>query len=290
MQTATQFAWACCEAGDYPPPEPTRKNTPRYGPDDACWLCGGPTHGVGWPRKLGLADTFCDHNKAARMDSNTVCQACVATSASLGWEQYCRAHPDRGLWVHFPDKGGGKKPRAFNWLYTSHLFRPGFHESPVRARWRDLLTDPPEPPFLAILAISGKKQIVFRGRISYSRDALWVQADETRVLVRPTEFADCLSAFEALYDAGFSKDSIVSGQYHSGQLAKVGLADWRRLDLDIRPWRERHPGYLLLAHHCAQRTETAAEPDVPSARPEPPVILPPPPVLPTAPGDQLRLF
>lgn len=115
---ASQFAWACCDAGLFPPPRP-RKGL-RYGTHAACWLCGGPTHDMGWPRKLGLADTFCDHNKAARLDSDTVCQACVATSSSNGWLQYCLAHPERGFWTHFPDKGNGK-PRQFNWLYASHL-------------------------------------------------------------------------------------------------------------------------------------------------------------------------
>ncbi len=251
MITATQFAWVCADAGDYPPPAP--KRGPRFGHDAQCWLCGGETHGVGWPRKLGLAVTFCDHNKAARLDSNTVCQACVATSSSDGWRQYVAAHPDRGLLSWFPEKHG-TMPRSFNWLYASHLFRPGYHETPDRSRWREILIDPPEPPFLAIMAINGKKQILFRGRISQSK-SFWVQADETRVLVHPSEFADCLSAFEALYNAGFSKDSIVSGRYHSGQMNKVGISDWRRLDLAIRPWREHHPGYLMLAHHCAQRAE-----------------------------------
>lgn len=250
--TASQFAWACCVAGDYPPPAP--RKGPRYGPDAACWLCGGPTHGVGWPRKLGLADTFCDHNKAMRLDSNTVCQACVATSSSNGWLQYCRAHPERGLWTHFPDKGNGN-PRQFNWLYASHLITPGHHETPSRARWREILLDPPAPPFLAVMALNGKKQILFRGRVSQSRDAFWVQADEWRVLVRPVKFAACLGAFEQLYAAGFSKDAILSGRYHPAQLTKVGLRAWRALEDAIILWRVNHPEYMIVAHHCAQRVD-----------------------------------
>jgi hypothetical protein len=194
------------------------------------------------------------------MDSETVCQACVATSASKGWEQYASRYPERGLWTHFPDKGNGRPPRAFNWLYTSHLFRPGFHETPSRSRWRDLLTDPPEPPFLMILAISGKKQLIFRGRVSQSRAAFWVQADETRVLVRPERFRDCLADFESLYHAGFSKDSIVSGDYHSGQLAKTGLSVWKLLEDAIRPWRQDDPGLMLLCHHCAQKPPEPPDP------------------------------
>lgn len=200
------------------------------------------------------------------MDSETVCQSCVATSTSEGWRQYVAAHPDRDLWSWFPDKGTGKKPRSFNWLYASHLFRPGYHETPSRARWRDILADPPEPPFLLILAINGKKQLIFRGRVSHSREAFWVQADETRVLVRPDRFRECLTAFESLYQAGFSRDSIVSGEYHSGQLMKVGLAAWKELEESIRPWRAAEPGLMLLCHHCAQKPATP-EPSADAANP-----------------------
>jgi hypothetical protein len=288
MRTSTQFAWACCDAGNYPPPVP--KKGSRYGPDAACWLCGGPTDGVGWHHKLGLSGTFCSHNIAVRPDSQTVCQSCVATSASDGWLQYASRYPERNLWTHFPEKDGGIK-RQFNWLYASHLFRVGHHESPSRPRWRELLIEPPEPPFLMILAISGKKQLIFRGRISQSRESFWVQADEMRVLVRPNEFAECLAAFEALYDAGFSKDSIVSGNYHSGQLAKTGLSIWRPLEEAIRPFRQRHPEYLLLAHHCGQRTSIVDADSQPA--PAPPVesatiIIQLP--LPVPAGTQISLF
>ena len=53
MMTASQFAWRCCAAGDYPPPIPKRGE--RYGPDAICCLCGGATGGVGWHRKDGIA-------------------------------------------------------------------------------------------------------------------------------------------------------------------------------------------------------------------------------------------
>lgn len=254
MESPTQFAWSCANAGDFPPPMPTRKGAQRYGKDDVCWLCGGSTHGHGWPRRVALPDTFCDHNGASRLDSDTVCQACAATSSSEGWRQYAAAYPERNLWLWFPEKEG-KKPRSFSWLYQSHIFRPGHHESPDRARWRQVLTDPPQPPFLAIMAINGKKQILFRGRISHGRDAFWVQADEQRILVRPGLFAECLHAFEDLYNHGFSKDSIVSGDYHTGQMAKVGLNKWRKLEEAIRPWREKEPTWMVLAHHCGQRDE-----------------------------------
>lgn len=259
MVTASQFAWTCADAGDYPPPPPKKKGASQFGKDAACWLCGGPTGGVGWPKKLALAPTFCDHNSAARLDSGTVCQACVATSSTAGWIQYASKYPERELWTHFPDKGNGKAPRGFNWLYSSHVFWQGGHEAPSRVRWREILADPPEPPFLMIMAINGKKQILFRGRVSQSKESFWVQADEQRILVSPEKFAACIAAFEDLYNAGFSKDSIVSGEYHTGQLAKVGIRLWRELEAKIEPWRRQEPGLMLICHHCAQRTEEEQE-------------------------------
>lgn len=249
-QTATQFAWHHCDAGDFPPPAPSRG--PRFATDSFCWLCGGTTDGVGWPLRRALKPTFCDHNSAARLDSRAVCQSCVATSSSAGWAQYVAAHPERGFSALFPPKPGSAYRRPMNWLYNSHIITPSGHETPDRARWRTLLLDPPAPPFLAIMALGGKKQILFRGRISCTRNAFWVQADTERVLVLP-DFSDCLHAFERLYQAGASKDSIVTGRYHPAFLRGITPAAWRAMEDAIYPWRRRAPGYMLLAQHCARR-------------------------------------
>jgi len=264
--TATQFAWECCDCGDY---QPTPK---QRGSDAQCWLCGGATNGVGWRRKDALSSNFTDHNIAARLDSSTLCQACAATASSVGWEQYCRAHPERGLWIHFPEKEG-KTVRACNWLYFSHVFTPSFHEAPTRKRWREILAHPPAPPFLMVMAISGKKQILFRGRVSQSAECFWVQVDTERVLVRPEQFRACLSAFEALYHVGFSKDSIVSGQYHTGQLMTVGLTVWRELEQAIQPWRNKEPGLMAICHYCAQKPAEPIESTIEDI-PQPTIIIP----------------
>lgn len=266
--TVTQFAWQCCNAGIYHPPNKQQST------DTHCWLCGGDTHGIGWHKKYAIPDTFCEMNYVKRHDSNAVCQACVATIATAGWHQYVAAYPERGLWAYFPEKEG-KTKRPFMWLYTSHVFSTDYHESPSRGRWRELLVNPPQPPFLMIMAIGGKKHIIFRGKISYSRDVFFVQADNESVCVIATEYAECLTDFELLYNLGFSKDSIVSGDYHTGQLAKVGLTAWRPLENRLKHWRQYKPEYLRLCHYCAQREKTDVNPVESPA----PIIETPPTVI-----------
>lgn len=279
ITSATQFAWQCCNAGDYPPP--------RTSQDLHCWLCGGETNSVGWRLKDALSSNFTDCNSAARLDSRALCQSCAATASSVGWAQYVQRYPERGLWEHFPEKEG-KAVRACNWLYFSHVFAENYHETPTRARWRDVLSNPPVPPFLLIMAVSGKKQILFKGRISHSQDAYWIQYETQSVFIHRHQFISCLTAFERLYNAGFSKDSIVSADYHQGQLVKVGLSAWREMESAIKPYRDTAPELLAVVHFCATRTEKIAEIETsPHLIPAPATVITAPPL---KRGDQYDLF
>lgn len=251
--TPSQFAWACCDAGDFPPPIP--KKGERYGADAVCCLCGGDTLGVGWPRKIGLAETFTDLSNMKRLASNTVCQACVATSKAEGWQQYVAARPERGLPAMFAAKEG-KTPRAWNWLYSHHLFVwPGHHECPARPRWREILSDPPPTPFLAIYAVMGKKQIIFKGTIAQSQTAFYLQMDDDAVLVIPQELKTALADFDRLYHLGFSKDGILTGQYHNKTLLDVGLSRWREAEAPAQHWRLQSPMLWHLCHALTLRPE-----------------------------------
>lgn len=246
--TATHFAWGILGLGDYLPPEPRRGE--RFGPDDRCWLCGGPTSGVGWPWQLAVAETFTNHTLAACPTSQTICQPCAAFASKATWERYAAERPELGL----------KTGHAMSWRCYSHLFvAPEHHECPTRARWRELLLDPPEPPFLAIVAESGQKHLIFRGRIARSRDVFPVQFEERSIWLQRAVFADCLIALERLYTLGFSKDSILSGRYHQGQMHAVGLRTWRQAEEALAPYRHTHPLLLALVGFVAQKQELEAE-------------------------------
>jgi len=245
--TPSQFAWSCCQAGDFPPPTPAR--------GDVCCLCGGDTGGAGWPRNQAIGATFTDVPNMGCPASDTVCPACAATSKTDGWQQYVAAHPARGLPAWFPAKDG-KRPRGWNWLYSHHLFLwPDRHECPDRARWREILADPPPAPFLAILAVSGKKQLIFKSRVALNSQLFPLQFDDDPIMIAPDRFRIAIADFDRLYRLGFSKDSILSGEYHNKTLLDVGLSRWREAEAPAVEWRRRDPQLWAVCHYVAQRPE-----------------------------------
>ncbi len=156
---------------------------------------------------------------------------------------------------HFPVKPG-KSPRALNWLYTSHVFNShGVYLQPDRPGWRAVLLEPPEPPFGAILAVNGKKHVIFRGCINHSRDRFFVQADERRILVDRELFRELLTVVERGYALGFSKSSMETGDYNQAAVMKAGLSVWRELEAELSEWRREHRGMLMLAAFCCRKVD-----------------------------------
>lgn len=248
LRSPTQFAWRCL-ASDPAPHGLGGPYLPDGDPatDPLCWLCGGETGGAGWPQPGTFPPTFTNHNLARVPTSRTVCGPCVAMASKATWEAYVAAHPAKGL----------KTGHAMSWRFYSHLFTPGAHECPTRARWRAILLSPPEPPFLAVISETGKKHLLFRGTVALSRSVFPIQFEEDRIWVHAPDFAECLSAFEALYQLGFSRESIISGHYPVGLIHKIGARAWRAAEFAFRPWRSREPSIVRLAAFCAAREGVA---------------------------------
>jgi hypothetical protein len=250
MQPSTHFAWSVLSMGDYPPA--------RVGPDADCWLCGGPTVGAGWRMEDAIPPTYTNHTLAKCPTSRTVCQPCAALGSKETWERYVASRPELGL----------KTGHAMSWRCYSHLFAVSHHhEGPTRSRWREILLDPPAPPFLVVIAESGQKHLIFRSEIAYARDYFPVQFEERSILLVRVNFTACLESFERLYNLGFSKDSILSGQYHHGQMLKVGIGLWREAEGCFAPWR-RHPHLAALAHFVAQKDPEFVMPEAPAGEEE----------------------
>lgn len=241
--TSSQFAWKIVGDGrEHPPPHDPAPDTP-------CWLCGGDTNGKGWQRAIWLPPTFTNHNLAARITSPSICQSCVAMSSKDTWERYVSAHPEMGL----------KTGHAMSWRSYSHAFSEAGHECPGRARWRELLINPPKPPFVFCISTSGQKHLVFRCRIAGSRELYPVQFEDTKMRVRRTSIVRCLADFEEGLAAGLSRDGLLTGRYNSKYALKAGLKQWRDIEKRIGRWRRVEPWILTLAHRFATSPEKSKE-------------------------------
>lgn len=239
VQTATQFAWSVLVRGGL-----TASARTRSPPGSAaCWLCGGAVGETGWPREAAIPTTFASHNLAAAPRSDSVCEACAALAGGETWQRYLAERAPPGV------KAWGQA----SWRSYSHLFAaPEHHECPTPERWRAILLDPPEPPFLAAVSLTGQKNLIFRAPIAFSRDLFGIQFEETRVTIGRAALAAVLAHVEALTALGIAKEQVRTGRYHPESVRRAGLAAWRRGEEPIAAWRRRDPALLDVVAYCAR--------------------------------------
>lgn len=220
-------------------------------PDWQCWLCGGRTDGRGLPVKKAILPTFTDRDKARGSRSHSVCQGCA----------FCLSYLTL---------------RNYSILATEQRLR-----HPTRAEIRELLLDPPEPPFVLCIAVSGQKHLHFRSQVAYSKDGYPVQMEETRVCVERPVLREWLKKIELLYTV-FSKDEIRTGKYSQNRIKEFGLLRFQAVEAIIAP----HRGTRLfdLAVFVAQKIEAPAP--EPEEREESCITT----STPTIPPGQLQLF
>jgi CRISPR type IV-associated protein Csf1 len=211
--------------------------------DTACWLCGGKTGGHGVPTRKAIKDTFTDHPWARGQGSKSLCPGCAFCLASRELRNY------------------------------SILATPVGLRHPSRAEWREILLNPPEPPFVVCLAVSGQKHLTFKAPVNLSREVFVVALEEQMVEVVPSRLADCLQAAEALY-AWFTKEEIATGRYSQHRIQQCGLSRWERLDAALEPWRGNR--MLELALFIAQKPEQPEPENVAPQREEVDWHAPPP--------------
>lgn len=249
MTTVTQFIWTeCLGMEPFEPPEPKGKKT-KYGQDAHCWLCGGETHGIGWHLKDIVGAAFTNGNEARRVDSETICQQCAALMKKEAWEPACVKF---GHSPYFPVKDG-KKPFMSSWMFSSHVFAKGFWAQPNRSEVRQHILNPPEPPFVMSFAAAGKKHVLYGSIVNLSRDKFFVNLDEKKILVERSRYKEVLSSFEAMYSDGFSKDSILTGNYSQAAVLSYGLFKWRKMESFFSKVRSEENDLLELVSYSAQK-------------------------------------
>lgn len=194
--------------------------------DAICWLCGGETDGKGLPTKKAIKPTFTDHPHARAQWSNSICPDCA----------FCLS---------------ARELRNYSTLATAERL-----SHPTRAEWREILINPPAPPFIMCLAVSGQKHLTFKAPVNLDRERFTVLLEERPVYVNPDRLAQCIEAVEALYSY-FSKDEILTGRYGQHKIKECGLAKWEQLEARVEDWRGRP--LFDLAVFVAQKREVVED-------------------------------
>lgn len=185
-----------------------------------CWLCGESTD-AGHPRRKVIKPTFTDAGVARAPWSDVVCEACAWAISYRSLRNY------------------------------SILASPAGLRHPTRTEIREVLLEPPEPPFALCVAVSGQKWLHLKARVALSREAFPALLEETPVIVHPAAFAALLGPAEELYAGGFTKAEIASGRYLAHRIQAFGIGRWEALEARVAPARGSR--FLDLALHVARK-------------------------------------
>lgn len=235
IETSSRFVARSLGLLPFPPSAAAQRV--RTGGDPRCWLCGGHVADEGWLRDDAFPDTFTNVNLARVPASRTVCQPCAAVSRGESWAAYAARRPELGLVTKHP----------ISWRSYPHAVTADAHEVPSAARWRALLLDPPDPPFVFVIPTSKQKHLLFRATVAGDRDRYPAQLEEETVWIARAGFAACLADAEALLALGATREQVRTGRYHQETIRRAGLAGWRAAEEAFAPWRARQPDWVAVA-------------------------------------------
>lgn len=149
--------------------------------DHKCFYCG-LSCGNEYAKKDYVKDTFTNRDIVKYPISNYVCGCCVE-SLRTGGEDIILIDGDIKA-------GRSASPRMYSWILADDK-KYGFTKRHIEF-CRNMLLDPPNPPFSIILSDSGQKQLIFRAGINYERDFYVVQFEEDEIKVERKVFSEYL--------------------------------------------------------------------------------------------------
>ena len=245
QKTATGLALHCV---GMPPPMPDKKSAYRGG-NKLCCICAGDasSYGVPFRRDKAISDTFMRPDDMEWEASDAVCAACVFfTTPSTFHGCVERRLPNVKLW-----------PQA-SWRSYSHLFADGTHRVMKPTDWRAFFMLPPPPPFVAVVSLTGKKNILHRARVAQNSVRFPVQLEEESTWVEAREVRESIGLVEEALAAGWSRDEVLAGACKQSTALQMGITAWRVLKERIEATAQRHKASMQLATLAAHRPATEA--------------------------------
>lgn len=194
-----------------------------------CRMCGIAASGQ--PFYKWVRPTFTNYDEL--LDGDIICNACLFCTdeqSTLLAKMVGKDKPQRmRTYSHFVIDG--------KWRVLSKA-----HKSEMR----DILLN--QQPQVAIIATSGQKHIIFRARVG------WWQIEEHSTLPFPDHLRHLLTIVDELYQGGFNKTAIETGQYMSQKaIGDFGLMRWHELESLLKP--ERGSFALELAVFLTQKEQ-----------------------------------
>lgn len=174
-----------------------------------------------------ISAAFTDFASLAWPASDYVCVGCTRATTERG-----QRHPEGGPF-------GVAKARNYSWvLYGGDRWRAEWLTKADAHRLREVILDPPPPPLAVVIAVSGKKHLLPRARVSRERSPLVVQFEEQQLLVDQAALAARLQLTDALVPL-FSKamlrgDPPPAAVYRATELKGEQIFAWLDAWLAVR--------------------------------------------------------
>lgn len=165
---------------------------PQTGPH-RCFYCGAPCDGS-HTKAFHVQDSFTNRDVVLFPGSEYVCSGCVEASGAGPDEMEML---DGTLKVR--ENLRGMQPRMYSWVVTST--RRWAATKAHIAQLRETILNPPQPPFVVVLADSGQKQLLFRAPVAHDRERFPVMFEDVVIDVDAAELSRALEAADALAEA-----------------------------------------------------------------------------------------
>jgi CRISPR type IV-associated protein Csf1 len=154
--------------------------------DNKCYYCGSLCSDK-YVKNKYVKKTFTNRDIVKYPESGFVCGSCVETMSS----DYSVVLFDGELREH-------SRVRLYCWVITENN-KKAYTKKHI-SLLREIILNPPDPPFIIVLADGGKKQLLFRSEIAYDKNIFPVMLEEKIIIVNRNllnerlELADKLSA------------------------------------------------------------------------------------------------
>lgn len=190
-----------------------------------CCICAKEFNG-GFASKDILSSSYTDWHIHRAPDSVTVCESCAFT-----------------LMLNIAEGRAGLCRYSFVAGETLKICN--------RADLRDAIIAPPPPPFVMVCAISQKKHLAIKARISYGRENYFCMMEEQCVSVNRQLAKDMINIIAALRGIGMTKDEIGKGVIRYDKIKGYRTDAYDKINHLLQPCRTERQFALCL--HVAQK-------------------------------------